>query len=108
MEDKEHCCAECFKDEYIRNFIIQEGKKGKCDVCGRDNVFVVSFDLVADFIIEGFRRAYETLENEGFWHPEEKRYCDPVTGNDLGQSMFEALYYVEEIFSDDLEEVLKL
>ncbi|QTA38514.1 RES domain-containing protein [Thermosipho ferrireducens] len=104
LKKSKYCCAECFKDEYIKKFVKEKGFEGTCDVCGRSEVSVADFELVAEFIIYGFRKAYDIVENEAFWHPEEKRYADPVTGKDSGKSIFDILYYDESIFSDELSE----
>ncbi|MBT1247338.1 MULTISPECIES: HEPN-associated N-terminal domain-containing protein [unclassified Thermosipho (in: thermotogales)] len=104
LKSNKYCCEECFKDEYIKKFVRKNTVEGSCDVCGRDNVFVMNFKSVAEFIIQGFRKAYDNIENEGFWDSEEKRYADPVTGTNLGESMFDILYYEEEIFSNEFSE----
>lgn len=103
-KNNKYCCEKCFKDEYIKKFIEENGFEGTCDICGKEDVFVASFESVAEFIIQGFKRAYDQVYNEGFWDPEGKRYIDPVTGKDLGESMFDILYYEEEVFSDELSE----
>lgn len=65
------------------------------------------FNDIANFIINGLRKAYDILENEGFWDPENKRYQNPVNGNEIGKSIFEILYYEEKIFSNKSEKDAK-
>ncbi|MBE7123673.1 RES family NAD+ phosphorylase [Bacillus cereus] len=42
-----YCCEKCFKDVNVINFIKEEGKKGACNYCNSQDVFVISSDKLA-------------------------------------------------------------
>ena len=45
-------CSECFKDSQIRDIINSQKKRGKCEVCGLNNVFI--YDTLKDNYLDGF------------------------------------------------------
>ncbi len=59
-----NCCTECFCDLPIRTMIEAGGKKGKCDFCGKSDVFVCSLDQQSDLsdLISDIVNVYEPCE----------------------------------------------
>ena len=68
-----YCCEACFDNEYISDFIRENGEFGDCPYCKSKDVIVHDTKSVGDFIKAGLRRAYEeadyTLVKEGLCHP---------------------------------------
>lgn len=68
-----YCCEACFDNEYISDFIRENGEPGDCPYCKSKDVIVHDTKSVGDFIKAGLRRAYEEadylLVKEGFCHP---------------------------------------
>lgn len=90
------CCEKCFDDEYIKQFIVDDNKKGDCDYCGNSDVFVVDTSEVGQFIREGLTRAYEKVDDSGvYWDSEEKVYT-------AGEYACDLLIDTHCIFSDEV------
>ncbi|MBB6062764.1 hypothetical protein HNP65_001216 [Thermosipho japonicus] len=102
--DENYCCTKCFEDNHIKDYIKSKGTIGKCSICQKENVHISKFSDVANFIIEGLRKAYDIVENEGFWDPEAKCFKNPVNDNNIGKSIFKILFSEEKIFSNDFDE----
>lgn len=89
-----NCCEKCFEDEYITQFIIDSKHRGNCDYCGSKKVYVAETEEVGQFIREGINRAYENVDDSGFyWDSEEKAYTE-------GEDVIDLLIYKHCIFSE--------
>lgn len=78
------CCENCFDDEYIKQFIVDDNNKSDCDYCGSSGVFVADTSEVGQFIREGLTRAYEKVDDSGvYWDSEEKAYTEGEHACDL-------------------------
>lgn len=92
------CCEKCFDDKYITQFIINEKHKGHCNYCGSRKVYIADTSDVGQFIREGISRAYENVDNSGFyWDSEEKAYT-------AGEHVSDLLVYTHCIFSEKVED----
>ncbi len=65
----ESVCNECVEDEYLANFILENGEPGTCDFCGSDSadsdIRCVPFDDLMDVIGDGINWAYRSADDEG-------------------------------------------
>ncbi len=53
------CCAECFRDRGIREYIEDNGSVGQCDFCGSEDVETAPASEVGGFIEDCLGRLYE-------------------------------------------------
>jgi hypothetical protein len=87
------CCINCFADEFVRDFVQDEGIVGNCEYCGSEDVAVADSTKVGDFIREGLARAYENVDRSGlYWDAGSREYI-------AGESATEVLNN-EEVFSE--------
>lgn len=75
-----YCCEKCFYNEYIQNYIQDNGSIGACDYCDASNVAVVEVSKLGKYFRECFDKAYETLDagTGAYYDGEEKEYCGPA------------------------------
>jgi hypothetical protein len=55
------CCKNCFNEEHIEKFILDNGSNGDCDFCNSGNTICLDTSEIGDFIREGVKKAYEPL-----------------------------------------------
>lgn len=69
-----HCCEKCFKDPEIKAIICGNNKRGKCDFCHRENVYICELEnednLRANF--ESLFNIYTPIDEIGYDYPKEK------------------------------------
>ncbi len=91
-----YCCAECFSDQKIKDFIIDFNEIGECDYCGSEKINIAPVDEVGPFILEGINRAYEDPVEHVSYESREGGYL--IQPSDL----YDILNYEEGIFAEQL------
>lgn len=63
-----NCCTECFSDPQIQTMISKDGRRGTCDFCKKENVFICKVDEASDVsdLISEVLNVYEEDENGEF------------------------------------------
>jgi hypothetical protein len=90
------CCINCFNNDHIINFILENGNIGKCDYCESEEIETVETEIIGNYIREKLKLAYENVENSGiYWDSELKEYIE-------GEDIFEILAFNEGIFSEKI------
>ncbi|WP_342556955.1 RES domain-containing protein [Lysinibacillus sp. FSL P4-0201] len=95
------CCTECFDEKEIQKFIKSNNIIGNCNFCESKNINVCKLEELGSFVREGFKRAYEHVEefSGAIWDSEEKKYIGSK-GEEAGESILDILYWTEGIFSE--------
>ena len=85
-----NCCVECFSDNQIQTMISANGKKGNCDFCGKNDVYICTLDEPSDVtdLISDVLSAYE--------------------GDEDGEFLFDIILNDWNIFREDLASSRKL
>lgn len=96
FDTKELVCSHHIKEDYIKKFILTNGKKGKCDYC-ECNRKVIELSEVLKLIVVGIDYYYED--------PNESRYInhDAEYGLDGNIMPFNEMFYDLELEIDDSE-----
>lgn len=81
------CCKNCFIEPEIKKFIEVEGRKGNCDYCGGEDVFIHDVKYVGSFILEGVYRFYEDAALQVGYSASERGYELPT--KDIGQILIQ-------------------
>lgn len=69
------CCADCFGDKFIREYIKQANRRGRCRYCRANNRQIRSVAEVGAFIRQGLERAYcHPVHELGPYDHEDERY----------------------------------
>jgi len=90
------CCINCFNNDHIINFILENGNIGKCDYCESEEIETVETEIIGNYIREKLKLAYENVEDSGiYWDSELKEYIE-------GEDIFEILAFNEGIFSEKI------
>lgn len=69
-----YCCEKCFKDTEIKAIIKGNNKKGKCDFCSNDNVYICDIET-NEYLKDNFESlldVYTPLNAIGVSYPKEK------------------------------------
>lgn len=76
-------CQYCFGDEYLKKYILANGKEGKCSFCkgksGRPaRRKVLCLEELMEPIMAALRTYYLPADSHAMWDPEEKEYINTV------------------------------
>lgn len=91
------CCINCFSELEIQNYIELIDELGNCDYCKGINVNIADVADVGEFIREGVKQAYESIDDGtgAIYDSELKEYSEE------GQKLDEILYWELSIFSEN-------
>lgn len=81
LDIKGNVCHECFKDEYLKKFIINNATSKKCDYCensSNDNI-AIEFNKIMELIVKGIMFCFEDPINEIPYDSEEGGYMAPIS-----------------------------
>lgn len=101
-------CINCFKDKYIQEFIKKQNIRGKCEICGADNVNICPSEELKWFIKQAINKKYYDYYSADLESPassETKEAFDEIKTST--ENIYTILDYYEDIFDDDLEETDK-
>ena len=94
----EYCCARCFSDSAIQEYVESHGTPADCDFCKTRNVHCAHVTDVGKFIMEGVEKKYEDPANSVFHDSSEGGY-------DIeGDCLQDLLIWEEQIFSDHIDD----
>ena len=70
-------CADCFRDDGIRDFIQEHLQSDSCSVCGRTATEPIAApaDDVLEYFLETLHEYYESAEGNAPFDDEENRFC---------------------------------
>ena len=90
------CCEKCFVNEHIIKYIKSKNQSGKCSFCGAENVNVLSFVDMGNYIIDCILKAYEDLEEGTGAEYDWGSHCYYD-----GSGKFPKIYSVREILNNE-------
>jgi hypothetical protein len=94
------CCVECFKDEFVRQFIARSGKAGECAFCGSSGLACATTEAAGRFVLEGLLRAYEGIDQvPGSWDSEDK--CYTLDGQTAHEILGEMELLSDRVYEED-------
>lgn len=94
-DEDDAICVECIEDHDLRELIKAEGSKGKCALCGNENMSVTIKELaeiIDPYIREHFahgkyERRYGSGDDDGYWEEQQGEDLSYVMQEMLGQSL---------------------
>ncbi|GCD10347.1 RES domain-containing protein [Clostridium tagluense] len=106
-----NCCVNCFKNEYIKKFIISNNQKGKCTYCHSQNAYISNTEDLGYYIYDKVSRAYSNIYNTEVYDMEKMSMylgMNEIKEVIRGISTFELLRDKEDIFSEEVEDIKRL
>lgn len=88
-----HCCASCFTNKYIVDYIKDFEQVGNCDYCKSEEVFVISIESFGEYLRESLSKGYSSTLTSDIPYHVLTRYFQPY-------SITELLGEIECIFSE--------
>ncbi len=58
-----YVCEDCFNDYGLQEIVISLNEKGRCSYCEQQDKFVISMDLLVDYVIAAIKTEYDIPEN---------------------------------------------
>ncbi len=101
-----NCCARCFSEPLIQQFIEASENRGDCDYCGSTDVPFHNVDKVGEFVRAGVLRHYEDAANRVHYETAEGGYTmDTNTMTEILLSdfdIFDSTHFDPGDLADDL------
>lgn len=97
-----YVCEDCLNDQYLKNWIHNNGSIHMCDYCKEKKKVVLMTDLMNEVIMPAFRKYYDDADNIVGWNGREGGFQGAITynTNDICSDFFAQTTDNDEILTD--------